>query len=395
MIQQWKVDQFGVAVAGSLDRYKDLVLDLAPDLVQIPLHLYQPSIECCEEVIKNGTKLIGKLILHKDLWTIPVERFDILFKRYKGLIKIWDFGGEPETAADQPGCRFSGTPAGFTNQVKAFYEIGKKIDPDNIIGGCGWISPTFNGYFGNEDRSLFLKQCLDFEITDYLDFISLNFYLYGYGGTKNILVGTSKVNELLARHRVNKPIVVSECGVPCAGDPAFYHIIQTPERQAISLVEQTVLFNSIGIDYSIWFALQYEGWGLADDQGGHRLSYSAFKTIVGFLKGSTYDRQIKALPSRTVKERWLTDKVQWHVFKQSDIEIHVIWITGGYSLRREWKVDFKAFDLYGKEIEKVSTAYIGPEGHNSPKGDTIIINGEPKYLIAQAGILHEMNFLLR
>lgn len=378
---QFKVDQFGVALAGSLDKYVDLVLELKPDLVQIPLHLYLPSLECCKRVTDQGIKLIGKLILHKNIHDVPKVRFEELFSRYKGLIKLYDFGGEPETLAGQPGCRFGGNPAEFVDQVGAFYGMGKKIDEENIIGGCGWITPTFNGYFGNEDRSEFFDECLRLGISRSLDFISLNFYLYGYGGTKNILVGTSKVNELLAWHHVTKPIVVSECGVPCAGDPAFYHIIQTPERQAISLVEQNVLFNSIGIDYSIWFALQYEGWGLADDQGKLRPSYYALRAMMEMLKGSTYDHQIKALPSRSVEERWLTDKVQWHVFRKGDFDVHVVWVTGGSSILRDWPTNVRVFNLYGDELME--------------DGRLMFEGGEPKYLVAKAGELHQRNFFLR
>lgn len=347
--------------------------------MQVPLHLYQPSIDSCKLAVDSGIKLIGKLVLPKGMNDVPTERFENLFNRYKGLITIWDFGGEPETTADLPGCRFNGTPLELTKQMQSFYKIGKAVDPTNTIGGCGWITPTFNGHFGNGDRSWFLSQCLSYGIGDSLDFVSLNFYLYGYGGTKNVLAGMGKINELLAWHHVDKPIVVSESGVPCSGDPKFLHIIQTPERQAYSLVEQTVLFSSLGIDYSVWFALQYEGWGLLDEQGNERPSYKVMQTLMSMLRGTVYVEQIKALPSRSVEERWLTDKVQWHLFQKYGVDIHVFWITGGGSTTRKIPKDVKIYNMYGEE----------------DPGDWMIqVDRYPKYMVTEPDQVGQKDFFL-
>jgi len=349
-----------------------------PDLVQLPLHIYQPSIDVCKEVVDSGTKLIGKLVLPKNTVQVPKNHFADMFKKYNGLISIWDFGGEPETRPDQAGCRFGGSPKQFVDLMSAFYYTGKEIDPENTIGGCGWITPTFNGLLGNDDRSGFLRECLGYWIGDVLDFVSLNFYVYGYGGTKNIFVGMGKVNELLATWEVSKPIVVSEFGVPCSGDPAFYHIIQTPERQAVSLLEQNILFNSMGIDYSIWFALQYEGWGLVAESGEKRPSYHVMQTMMRMLKGSIYQKQIKALPSRSVEERWITDKVQWHVFNKGAQDVHVVWLTGGYSLVRKAPPGAIFYNMYGEELL-----------------NEVLVDTYPKYMVTDAGQVGQKDFMMR
>jgi len=381
MIQKWTVDQFGVAVAGVLTKFKDHIFDLDPDLVQLPLHLNSPSPEDCAAVIDSDTRLIGKFILPVGVNNVPHAAFKEVLEKYRGLIRIWDFGGEPETRPDQPGCRFSGDEEEFVRQVRTFYEMGKKIDPENVIGGCGWITPTFNGSFGNEDRSQFFENCFALGIGQVLDFISLNFYTYGYGGTKNILQGISKVNEILAWYRVEKPVVVAECGVPCTGDPKFLHIIQTPERQAISLVKQHVLFNSVGIDYAIWFALKHLGWGLLDTRGKPRPSYYAMRTIKDFLKGAIFKTQMKAYPSRTVEERWCTDKINWFVFERDDKEIHVIWTTERLEMDREFPFkDVSVFGVIGQPIDV--------------SGGSIRLTDSPLYFIADPGELHSYNFLL-
>jgi len=373
----FKFEQLGVAVTSKLDHHVEAINKLDPDLVQLQMHLGFPSIDACKAVTDKDTQLIAKFILPMNQKGLPVKFVEDSFRRFKDVIKIYDFGGEPEIRPWQQGCRFDGTPEEFVKLTKGYYEIGKSINPDNIIGGCGWLTPTFNGYFGNEDRSEFFKSCCELGIGDYLDFISLNFYLYGYGGTKNIYVGCLKVSEILARYGIDKPVVVSECGVPCAGDPRFYHIIQTEERQAISLVEQHILFNSMGIDYAIWFALKYNGWGLLDESGKPRLSYKAFKGLGFLLKGAEYVKQFKALPSTTVQERWLTDKFNWHVFEDGS-EIHVIWLSGGAELVREYQFDFPIYDMYGQRIN-VATGKVTLDAH-------------PIYIVATPGAIHPGNF---
>lgn len=381
MIQKWTVDQFGVAVAGVLKKFKDQISDLDPDLVQIPLHLNSPSPEDCAAVIDTDTTLIGKFILPVGAENVPNAVFREVFEKYQGIIQIWDFGGEPETRPDQPGCRFSGDEKEFVHQVQTFYEMGKKIDPENVVGGCGWLTPTFNGSFGNEDRSQFFRNCFALGIGDSLDFISLNFYIYGYGGTRNILAGIAKVNGILAGYHVEKPIVVAECGVPCDGDPRFLHIIQTPERQATSLVKQHILFNSVGIDYAIWFALKHVGWGLLDTRGNPRPSYYAMRTIKDFLKGATFQKQLKAYPSRSVEERWCTDKINWFVFARDGKEVHVIWTSEGLEMGREFPFkDVSVFDMIGQPIDVSQRS--------------IRLTDSPLYFIADPGELHSYNFLL-
>jgi len=376
VIEQFKVEQFGVAVSGKLDKYVQQLLDLKPDVVQVPFHLFRPSQEACQTLSEGGIRLVGKIIPPLNV-RFHLSFLRKLFQDYKGLINIWDFGGEPETKPDQPGCRFAGPAKDFVDEIRLFYVVGKEINPDNLIGGCGWIAPTFNGYFGNEDRSGFFNECCHLGISDFLDFISLNFYTYGYGGTKNIFAGMSKVKEILSWHHIKKPVVVAECGVPCSGDPRFLHIIQTPERQAISLVEQNILFNSIGVDYSIWFSLQWKGWGLIDDTGKPRPSYKAFQHLQSRLRGSKFSRRVKAFPSGSVQERWITDHFAWFVFLKNGEEIHVMWLTGGKKLSRKFKFPYPVYDIYGEKI---------------PTTSVLEIDEAPKYIVAPMNAIHNLNF---
>lgn len=377
MIEQFEVKKFGVVVSGKLDKYVDQLLDLKPGVVQIPFHIAFPSINACKQLKEKGIEIVGKIVPPLS-GRLPKDYARDMLSKFKGLVQIWDYGGEPETRQDQPGCRYSGTPQDYVQNMHIFYKIGKWADPDNVIGGCGWITSTFNGYLGNEDRSDFFNECCSLGIAEFLDFISLNFYVYGYGGIENIQAGVGKIKEILAWHRIKKPVTVSEYGVPCSGDPTFLHIMQTPERQAKSLVEQNILFKSLGIDHAMWFSLQYGGWGLVDVHDVPRPAYRSFQVVQKMLKGSKFKKRMRALPNQSTKEREVADKILWFVFERERRDVHVIWTKEGLTLERKRFSEFmEVYDMFGNKLGL----------------DTFEISEEPLYILTGKEQLNQENFL--
>jgi len=101
------IDQFGIDVSSLSHSYLFDLSVLNVDLVQVPLHLGMPDVYILDKVADSDTHVIGKLV--PDPKVHDRKFFQGLFKKYKGKIKIWDFGGEPETRPDQPGCRWPGS----------------------------------------------------------------------------------------------------------------------------------------------------------------------------------------------------------------------------------------------------------------------------------------------
>jgi hypothetical protein len=368
------IEQFGVAVHQLNSAVIEPLNKLNVDLVQIPLHIIQPSVDLLDKIVDSDTKIIGKFVPPKDWKTCDSQFFRNLFLKYKDRIKIWDFGGEPETQPHQPGCRWFGTPEDFAHSLEVFHAVGKEVDPDNEIGSGGFLSSTFNGFFGNEDRSDRLRELFDWGILDHMDFCSLNMYCWGYGGRKNIVAGTQLVRTIIAEYgRAYMPIVTAEMGVPCEGDPRFYHIIQTERRQAISVIENTLLQWMCGIDYSIWFCFNWAGWGLMKNLQP-RESYMAYQTMIKLLKETKFIGQIKALPE---PERHLTDKVEWYKFEKGSRDIHIVFLTGGRQIVKSVPAGAKALNMFGERIEAGS----------------VIMSAEPLYFICNKNQIHPGNFL--
>ena len=172
---------FGVA-ASNLNAYAlDHLLILKPDFVQVPLHLIKLPAS-----LPPSLNIIGKFISKRPL---PHAFYQDLFQRYKEQILCWDFGGEPETMHSEKGNRWEGSSKEFSEEIKKIYSIGKAVNPENTIGCGGFISATFNGFFGNEDRSPFLRELLEQGILSFMDFCSINLFRYGYGGQKHVFAG--------------------------------------------------------------------------------------------------------------------------------------------------------------------------------------------------------------
>ena len=373
------LDQFGINVAALSHNYVYDLKDLNVDLVQVPLHLGLPDKYVIDMISDTDTHVIGKLVPDPKIHDRAF--FRVLCQSYKNCIQIWDFGGEPETRPDQPGCRWPGTAKEFVALFRQFREEAKTADPECLVGAGGFLAPTFNGLFGNDSRFGFLEELFCEGLAADCDYFSINLYVRGYGGCKNFVAGILMFKELLARYgQQSKPIIVSETGVPCGGDPQFLHIIQTPERQAVSLLETHLACYSLGIDYSIWYTYRHPAWGIVDESGTRRPAFAAFKNMIRILKGCQYKHTLKALPSGSVQERWLTDKISWHVLVRPDgKEVHVVYLSGGNSLPRLMPAGISgSCDMYGSALA----------------GNTFMLDAAPKYFAADPSALHPLNFLV-
>ena len=370
-MKQQFLDQFGLSVTKlpTLKEEIDLLNNLNLDLIQIPLHISCPTISCIDTFIDSDTQIVGKYVPPKNWKMCDSNFFTTLFKRYKDKIRIWDFFGEPESRPVHQGTRWFGTAEELVGLQAMIYDIGKSIDPTNQIGCGGFLTPTFNGMFGNDDRSSFLEKLLSQGLLNHMDFCSTNTYCYGYGGRKSVIYGLSKIKNLIEKYSYffgykDIPIVISEFGAPCAGDPKFLHIIQTERRQAIQVVENTMLHQALGVDYSLWFCWKGKDWGIIDNELEPRESYYAFKTMISMLKNTEYLGMQKAFPGPEMEVRYLTDKIEWYKYRRNDIDIHVFFITGGQSLK--CKSNTWMLDMFGIPLDK-----------------EFVLTGEPVYAICK------------
>ena len=378
------IEYFAIAVKRLESFMIEPITKLNPDLIQIPLHVKQPPLELVEAVNDTNTDIIGKWVSPENYKSFDRVFFERLVDKYGDKIKFWDFGGEPETSRDQPGCRWFGTADEFVEFCKMFVDVVKSKNPKAIVGSGGFLTATLNGYFGNEDRSEFFIKVMDKGLGDIVDYISVNAYIYGYGGTKNMIAGMGRTKEILAKYNCDKPIVVAETGVPCGGDPKFLHIIQSEERHANSIIESHILFHSLGAKWIVWFQLCDKAWGLFykhKDDLKFRKGAQTYKYMIKTLKGAEYTKRYKGFPSRTQEEKWLSDKVEWHVFEKGDYEIHVIWITGGQEVKCKIPVPLRIFDREGTR------------GYEPVMREQITIR-DPVYIWAEKGKLNNETFMV-
>lgn len=293
------------------------------ETVQVPLHITQPEPSHVQHMIYEGIipclKWVPPLGAYKRILEY-VDLFHKWFSSYSSTV-FWDIGGEPETRPSQPGCRWDSGPDELAELMQTIYSVSLDYTPKFFLG-CGFLSATFNGLNGNEDRSDFVRKLFrSTPFPRYVNAVSVNQYCYGYGGDKNILDGYQHMKELV----LGKEMIVAEAGVPSRGDPHFLHIIQTEYEQACSLVK--VFIRSLGCGYKTvyWFKMMGGGWGIFNS---HLEPKPAAKTL-RFLSSlvnrehSLGIKQIRALPC---DERFMVDHIIWYQVESSlGNYVNIIW----------------------------------------------------------------------
>lgn len=342
--------KFGVTV-----RYVDRVIlsyleELGVGYIQIPFHITRPALEGLDLVREKKIKVVAKFVPNRKLQSsgkIFSGRIEYMIEQYKDHVDFWDFGGEPETGPDQPGCRWFLTAQDFIDHFSEFSDRVKDQNPKIKVGCGGFLTPTFHGCFGTDSREDFFIQVLDCGLGDHTDFISLDHYVYGYGGEKSLVIGMVRVRDLLRQYKISVPIRIAEMGVPCAGDPDFFHIIQTQPIQAQSLVKMFVLFFVYGADAVTWFNLNDEEWGLLDLDGGRRASFRSLKFLVEFLNGFEFDQQLKVFP----RKRCETDYFSWLRFRNKERVRDIVWMDSNHEIQWNLPNEIRALDMTQKKME--------------------------------------------
>lgn len=302
----------------------EILLELGVDFVQVPFHIMQPPLDKLEAARESGIEIYGKLIPDYESWTKQQDRWHSMIEKYGHVLTILDIFGEPETRPGTNGCRW----AGSASELKAVVEIIRRWievgSPQVSLTGCGWAAAVHNPFFGNDDRICFFDEFLCHGGGPFLDVITLNCWVHGYGGRKNIRNSVLYARYLLAKYgEPEKQFAIAETGAAWEmTPPQFLHTVQTLEEQANLLVKNLVLFASMECEYTCWFCLDYQGWGLLRPDGSKTPAFAAFKRMTGLLKGSHYVTQIKVF----TKAKELSDMIEWHVFEREDGSfVSVVW----------------------------------------------------------------------
>lgn len=316
--------KIGIQIRRWLPNMLQILIELGVDFVQVPFHLMAPPIKKLEEVKNAGIDIYGKYIPDYQTWHSQRDMWHSIIIKYAPFLSLLDVFGEPETRPGTAGCRWSGSAKELRDAVKIIrgWMVTDKIQIP--LTGCGWALAVHNPFFGNDDRSIFFDEFLKEGGGRFLDIITLNSWVHGYGGRKNIRGSILYARYLLAKYgEPEKKISISETGASWERTPPqFLHTVQTPEEQANLLVKNLVIMASMGCEYVSWFCLDYQGWGLLRPDSSKTLAYFRLVEMMKILKGSSYLKQVKVFP----KAKEYSDDIEWHIFKKlNGNTISVVW----------------------------------------------------------------------
>jgi hypothetical protein len=324
-----------------------------------------------------------------------VEFMGALVARYSAPpynIKYWEIGNEPDVDpyavgwapdinhifgcwGDNNNLYYGG--GYYATMLQNIYQPVKTVDPGAkiLIGGllldCDYTNPP-------EDNackpSRFLDGILEAGGGDYFDIVAIHAYSnWFFGSLQNdiywpswdkrggIVMGKIDfVREIMAKYGVEKPVIITECGLLCPeGDPTcnpppaeFF------EAQADYVVWLYARTLAAGVTGTLWYTLNGPGWrylGLLDGSGNPKPAYMAYKNMTEKLAGATYTRTYSEYPELKSFE-FIKPGGRIRILYAQDEIPHTITLPPG---------TLYVFDKYGNDI--------------TPSGDQITINS-PVYV---------------
>jgi len=259
-----------------------------------------------------GIKSI-RVIMHTPLWASGVDRTDCKFRprsypprtlEYYGRFcaalvrrypdREWILWGEPDNSwprEDAKIIQWAGDAETYAKMAKYAYVEMKKADSKCVVGLGSLVGATLNGTYrtvveNNKplNKLPFFEKLLELDMGNYCDFIPLDLYCWGYGGSRNFLAGIRKIKGIMADFNVKKPLYIMECGAkitPPGGKmrEEFHHEVVNEETQAGFLLRAYKWSQENKIDKLFWHTLKDSNWGVINRLGRPHLSYHVFKAM--------------------------------------------------------------------------------------------------------------------
>jgi hypothetical protein len=313
--------RYGIFVTQLRKEYIMPLQMLGVESVQIPFHIGLPPVDYLNLLKESGVMISAKYVPHKGEENQDLtSKFRNMFLKYKSCVDIWEFGGEPESRPGQhDGCRWWGTAKQFCEMLRTFTWECKSINPKAKVACGGFISATYGGLF-EDDRTSFLKELAEHEAEVYIDVITINQYVVGYGGLMSMIHGIPRIREFFPGF----PISISEVGVTTNPSPLFKHISQSEKQQACWVYKILLTAFSLGIQSVTWFKL--DNMGVFDRDW----------TIVGKLSFDIYRQFISLIGNKKIVRKRaycndgnLVDHIWWYVAE----DINIIWTDEKYEIQ--------------------------------------------------------------
>ncbi|MEO6714806.1 MAG: glycosyl hydrolase [Mycobacteriales bacterium] len=169
--------------------------------------------------------------------------------RYKGQIHKWELWNEPNVKGF-----YSGTPATMLTMAREAYTVLKRIDPANVVVSPGIAVRTLNS-------PTWLDRYLAAGGARYSDVIAVHLYVMSRQRPESILGSVSRIRQIMAKHKVNRPIWNTESGYGrTAGTPETSELYTG--QMAMAFVARTYILTAHArVDRTYWYAWDDRGFG--------------------------------------------------------------------------------------------------------------------------------------
>lgn len=263
-----------------------------------------------EWAVGDPSKLDGPILAQH----IPdfVEFVAAIVERYDGdglqdapgspVVDYWEFYNEPDRRLNTTDGRWGLHAVEYAAMMAAVYPVVKNQNPDAQVVFGGLAYDFFEEQGGPFIRS-FLDDALAAGIGNYFDIFNFHGYpAFAYNwvptgvtdGGPGLLEKAKYLQTKLLTYGLDKPVIVTEAGWHSNNPPNHPGSEEIQSRYVVQLFVQSLAAD---IDVMIWWML-YDpgdgGWenGLTtlDNPPRHKLSFTAYQTIVNQLTGREFVR---------------------------------------------------------------------------------------------------------
>ncbi len=249
-----------------------------------------------------------------------------IVRRYAGRIDHWIIWNEPDIRPQDSNSTYftwAGSEADYYQLLKVAYQAARAVNPRVKIGFAG-LSYWNDVVYG---RRLFLDRVLEFASRDpaaaangyFFDFAALHLYM----SPESLYDAPTAVKRVLAAHRLQKPIWITETNTVPYDDPVAplppTNMRTTLDGQASYIIQASLMALAAGVERIGVYRLM-DGRGehgaaaaLVRSDGSIRPAFLAYQTVTRYLANA------RAVIRQTINE------VETFVVDKGSQRITVLW----------------------------------------------------------------------
>ena len=290
------------------------------------------------------------------------EFLDYLISRYKDIVPYWEVMNEVNLTSESDRISIDSTFKCYMNLLPDTYKKLKSANPKITVTSTGL----------GEIKDDFLELICKFDVFNYFDV--LNFHTYDL--PESFPGKFHKIRDLMDKYHWNKPVWITECGLPTQIDTSFQSgsisNAQKEQEQAYRLPRTYIISFAYGIDKVFTYNFRAkeinryyteDNFGILHADLSPKPAYYAYKTMTMMMPvGSTRPKLVR--DGNFYYAQWM---------RPDGKKVYSFWNSKKKDLLKlDVKGKYTCFDIYGNTIKL--------------EDDNLMVSPSIKYLVGRRSL---------